>query len=159
MTAARSSLSRIAGLAIALGVTLGVSALGAKITATSVRGWYQTLEKPPLNPPDWVFAPVWTALYILMTIAVWRVWTHGGGARSLITYAVQLALNLGWTALFFGLRHPFWALGEIVLLFAAILVTIADFRITDRLAAWLLAPYAAWVAFATYLNAGIVALN
>lgn len=156
-----SAFSRIASLAISLAATLGVSAIGARITASSVGGWYQTLAKPPLNPPDWVFAPVWITLFILMAVAAWWIWNrHGAGARrAIVLYTLQLALNLGWTCLFFGLRQPGWALAEIVLLLASILWTMAAFRVHDRIAAWLLAPYALWVAFAMYLNAGIVVLN
>jgi len=159
MTAQRSTLSRILALVIVLGVTLGISVLGARTTALSVTGWYQTLIKPPLNPPDWVFAPVWTTLYILMAVAAWRVWLRGAPPRALVLYGVQLLLNLGWSVIFFGLERPSWALGEIVLLLAAILATHGAFRATDRWAGRLLVPYAAWVAFATYLNAGIVVLN
>lgn len=161
MTPRPSAFSRIAGLAISLAVSLGVSAIGARITVTSVGDWYQTLAKPPLNPPDWVFAPVWITLYILMAVAAWWIWNkHGTGARrAIVLYAVQLALNLGWTVLFFGLRRPDWALAEIGVLLAAILWTIAAFRVHSHAAVWLLAPYAAWVAFAVYLNAGIVLLN
>ena len=159
MTAQRSTLSRILALVIVLGVTLGISVLGARTTALSVTGWYQTLIKPPLNPPDWVFAPVWTTLYILMAIAAWRVWLRNAPRRALVLYAVQLLLNLGWSVLFFGMQRPLWALVEIVLLLAAILATLAAFRTADRWAGRLLVPYAAWVAFATYLNAGIVVLN
>lgn len=157
----RSTAARIAALAVSLAASLAVSAIGGQITATSVGDWYQALAKPPLNPPDWIFAPVWITLYVLMAVAAWRVWDRGvaGAGRALRIYALQLALNLGWTCLFFGLRRPELALIEIAALLAAILWTIAAFRGQDRIAAWLLAPYAAWVAFATYLNAGIVALN
>lgn len=157
----RPTAARVAALFVSLVASLGVSAVGGRITATSVGDWYQALAKPPLNPPDWIFAPVWITLYVLMALAAWRIWDRGGAAvrRPLGVYAVQLALNLGWTVLFFGLRRPDWALAEIVLLLAAILWAFATFRVHDRIAAWLLAPYALWVGFATYLNAGIVALN
>lgn len=155
----RSAAARIAALPISLAASLAVSAIGGRITATSVGDWYQALIKPPLNPPDWIFAPVWITLYILMAIAAWRAWKHGGTGRALRIYVLQLALNLGWTCLFFGLQQPTLALIEIVILLAAILWTVVAFRAHDRIAAWLLAPYALWVAFAMYLNAGIVALN
>lgn len=154
-----SAAARIAALPISLAASLAVSAIGGRITATSAGDWYQALIKPPLNPPDWIFAPVWITLYILMAVAAWRVWKHGGTGGALRIYALQLVLNLGWTCLFFGLRQPALALIEILILLAAILWTIAAFRTHDRIAAWLLAPYVLWVAFATYLNAGIVALN
>lgn len=157
----RTASRRIAGLFVSLSASLGVSAIGGRITAASVGDWYQTLVKPPFNPPDWVFPPVWVALYILMGLAAWRIWDsrRTGIPRALAGYAVQLGLNLGWTILFFGLRRPDWALIEIVPLLGFILWTVASFHRLDRLAAWLLAPYALWVAFAVYLNAGIVTLN
>ncbi len=157
----RAASRRIVGLFVSLVASLGVSAIGGRITAASVGDWYQALIKPPFNPPDWAFPPVWTALYILMGLAAWRIWDRNpiGIRRALAVYAAQLSLNLGWTILFFGLQRPNWALIEIVPLLGFILWTVALFRPLDRVAAWLLAPYALWVAFAVYLNAGIVALN
>ncbi|MGE0746004.1 MAG: TspO/MBR family protein [Rhodospirillales bacterium] len=139
-----------------------VAAVGGAITATSVGTWYQGLAKPSFNPPDWLFAPVWTALYAMMAFAAWRAWRHGRGGRrraALVLFFVQLALNLGWTVLFFGLREPAAALAEIAVLWLAIAATIAAFRRIDAAAAWLLAPYIAWVSFAAVLNAAIVILN
>ncbi len=161
MSMRRRLSARVIAFLISLAASLGVSAIGGRITATSVGDWYQALAKPPLNPPDWIFAPVWITLYVLMAVAAWRVWDHGGAgaARALRIYALQLALNLGWTCLFFGLRQPALALIEIAILLAAILWATAAFRAHDRIAAWLLAPYGLWVGFATYLNFGIVSLN
>lgn len=139
-----------------------VSALGGLITSSSVGSWYQTLAKPSFNPPDWLFAPVWTALYLMMAVAGWRVWRRVGwrdGGPALIAFAVQLALNLGWSAVFFGLRLPGPALTVIVLLLAAIAVTTRLFWRADRLAGALLLPYIAWVAFASLLNTSIWLLN
>lgn len=146
-------------LAGALGVCLGVGALGGTFSAAAVETWYQTLAKPPLNPPDGVFPVVWTALYIAMAFAAWRVWRKVGLGRALGWFAVQLALNLGWSWLFFGMRRIDLALVEVVVLLAAIAMTWAAFRRTDRIAGLLFVPYMAWVAFATYLNAGLLALN
>ncbi len=139
-----------------------VSALGGLITAASVGSWYQTLAKPPFNPPDWLFAPVWTALYLMMAIAGWRVWRRLGwraGRKLLFVYGIQLVLNLGWSAVFFGLRMPGPALVVIGLLLAAIAVTARLFWATDRPAGILFLPYLAWVGFATLLNASIWLLN
>ena len=141
---------------------LAVAGVGGAVTALSVDDWYRELTKPPFNPPDWVFAPVWTALYLLMAIAAWRVWRyrHYPGRRpALVLFAIQLALNLLWSCLFFGLGAVGVALVEIVALWAAILATAAKFVRIDLAAGWLMAPYAGWVSFATVLNAAIWWLN
>ena len=141
---------------------LAVSGIGGAITATSVDTWYQALEKPPFNPPDWVFAPVWTALYILMGIAAWRVWrlrSFEATGKALAVFAVQLGLNLFWSFLFFGLQRIDLALVEIVILLCAIITNTIMFWRIDRLAGLLLVPYAAWVTYATVLNASLWLLN
>ncbi|NNG03974.1 MAG: tryptophan-rich sensory protein [Inquilinus sp.] len=141
---------------------LAVSLLGGLVTATSVGTWYPTLAKPPFNPPAWLFGPVWTALYAMMAVAGWRVWRRAGfvvGRRPLIAFAVQLLLNLGWSAIFFGLRWPGGALVEIVLLLAAVAATMVLFWRIDRWAGWLFLPYLGWTAFAALLNASIWWLN
>jgi len=145
-----------------LALCLAVSALGAAATATSVGTWYRTLVKPPFNPPDWIFAPVWSALYFMMAIAAWRVWRRGGlrQARSALTlFVMQLALNLAWSIVFFGMRAIGAALVEITVLLLAILATTLVFWRRDRVAGLLLVPYAAWVAFAAVLNAALWRLN
>jgi len=141
---------------------LAVSGIGGAITATSVGTWYQTLEKPPFNPPDWVFAPVWTTLYILMGIAAWRVWRRRSfevTGRALVVFAVQLGLNLAWSFLFFGLQRIDLALFEIVFLLCAIITNTIMFWRIDRLAGLSFVPYAAWVTYATVLNAALWLLN
>ncbi|MCX7361073.1 MAG: tryptophan-rich sensory protein [Alphaproteobacteria bacterium] len=120
------------------------------------------LRKPSFNPPNWVFAPVWTALYIAMAVAAWRVWRARGleGARSaLVLFALQLALNLGWSILFFGLRQIGPAMIEILILLATLVATTLAFRRIDGIAALLLVPYVAWVSFATVLTAAVWRLN
>ena len=141
---------------------LAVSGIGGAITATSVDTWYQALEKPPFNPPDWVFAPVWTALYILMGIAAWRVWrlrTFEATGKALAVFVVQLGLNLSWSFLFFGLQRIDLALVEIVILLCAIITNTIMFWRIDRRAGLLFVPYAAWVTYATALNASLWLLN
>ncbi len=150
------------GLIAFVVLCLAVSGLGGAITATSVATWYQGLQKPPFNPPDWVFAPVWTTLYILMGIAAWRVWRLGrseAGRTALVVFAVQLGLNLAWSFLFFGLQLIGWGLIEIVILLVVILANTVIFWRIDRLAGVLFVPYAAWVAYATILNASLWLLN
>ena len=141
---------------------LAVSAVGGAITATSVDTWYQALEKPPFNPPDWVFAPVWTALYILMGIAAWRVWrlrSFVNSGKALSTFAVQLGLNLAWSFLFFGLQRIDLALGEIFILLIAIIANTIMFLRIDRLAGLMFVPYVVWVTYATILNISLWLLN
>jgi tryptophan-rich sensory protein len=141
---------------------LGIGAFGAAVAATSVEGWYDGLAKPSFNPPEEVFRPVWTALYVLMGVAAWRVWRSGDAdtVRGPLTlFALQLALNLGWTVVFFGLQKIGSAVATIVVLDVAILVTTLAFRTVDRLAALLMTPYLAWAAFATVLNVAIWRLN
>ncbi len=150
------------GLIAFIALCLGISAIGGWIAAQSVGTWYRTLQKPFFNPPDWLFAPVWTLLYLMIAVAGWRVWRAPGlaDARSaMAAYAMQLALNLAWSFLFFGGRLIGVALTEIVLLFAAIVVNAVLFWRIDRVAGWLLAPYAAWVAFACALNLALWRLN
>lgn len=158
MASPRSSISNIGGLVGFLVVCLAVSAIGGVITATSVTTWYPTLDKPPFNPPDWVFAPVWTTLYILMAIAGWRVWRYPSSAArrdALLIFAVQLGLNVTWSFLFFGLQQIGMALFEIVVLLAAIIVNMILFWRIERLAGALFIPYILWVAFATLLNGAL----
>jgi tryptophan-rich sensory protein len=152
----------LAGLVGFVVLGLAVGALGGMVTATSVGTWYQDLAKPPFNPPDRVFAQVWTTLFVLMAVAAWRVWRQGGFVRAraeMAAYFGQLALNLLWSALFFGFRAPGWAFFEIFVLLAAIVVTAVLFGCRDRPAGWLFLPYGAWVAFAAVLNGAICWLN
>ncbi len=129
--------------------------LGATLTSSD---WYRELPRPSFAPPGWVFGPVWITLYTMMAVAAWLVWrTPANNVRraALVWFAIQLALNAAWTPVFFGLRSPAGGLAVIVALLAAIVGTIVAFRRISPPAAWLLAPYLAWVAFATVLNASI----
>jgi benzodiazapine receptor len=150
-----------AGLAAFIAINVAVSALGGWATSKSVGTWYQALAKPAFNPPDWIFAPVWSALYLMIAIAGWRAWRRGGGeVRGVLTvYAVQLALNLSWSLVFFGARLIGPALAVIAALLAAIVVNAFLFWRIDRAAGALLVPYAAWVCFAALLNAALWRLN
>ena len=149
----------ILGLLGWLVVCFGAATLGAVFMPGD---WYATLKKPSWNPPGWIFGPVWLALYPMMAVAAWLVWKRGGFAgqrRPLTLFLVQLALNAAWTSLFFGLHWPGVAFAEIVLLWLAIVATIAAFRLVSRAAAWLLVPYLAWVSFASVLNFALWRLN
>jgi benzodiazapine receptor len=124
--------------------------------------WYGALKKPDWNPPGWIFGPVWTALYMMMAVAAWLVWRHGGWGQQrkpLIVFLVQLALNALWTPLFFGLHWPGVAFAEIVLLWLAIAATIVVFHPVSRPAMLLLVPYLTWVSFAAALNFTLWRLN
>lgn len=149
------------GLVVSFAAAFAVAAIGSVATADSVTGWYRTLEKPAFNPPDAVFAPVWTLLYAMMAIAAWRVWRRRSpeGGRALSLYGVQLILNLGWTLLFFGLHSPLLALVDIAALIVVLVLTIVAFHRIDRPAAVLLLPYLAWTLFASALNFAIWRLN
>jgi len=155
-------LRSLAALGCFLALTLGTGFLGSRITAGSLDTWYRSLAKPPFNPPDWLFAPVWTALFVAMAVAAWRIWRKPPDLCrriGLVLFAVQLALNLAWSATFFGLRSPLSALVVVVLLQASVAATTWVFAWRDRIAALLFLPYLAWVAFAMLLNAAIVFLN
>lgn len=124
--------------------------------------WYFEIERPTWTPPPWLFGPVWTTLYVLIGISLWRMWVRDAMRRDKVALGLflgQWALNFAWTGLFFGLHAPGLALVEIVLLAAMIAATIVRFHRHDRIAAWLLSPYLAWVAFATVLNAAFWWLN
>lgn len=136
--------------------------LGSILTSSSVGTWYAELRKPSLNPPNWIFAPVWSALYFLMATSAWLVWRKAGWSSARFALALffgQLALNVAWSALFFSLHRPGIALIEIVLLLGMIVATAVAFRPVSGLAFWLMVPYALWVAFATLLNFKIWRMN
>ncbi len=161
MTApARPTLSLLALVGF-IGLCLLAGGLGGWVTAANVKTWYPTLIRPPGTPPDWLFGPVWTTLYILMGIAAWRIWRQGGAARraALGLWFAQLAANAIWTPVFFGAHRLGLALVIVVALLGLIGGTIAAFRRRDGLAAGLLVPYAIWTCYATYLNAGFAWLN
>lgn len=126
--------------------------------ATPPGDWYASLAKPSWTPPGWLFGPVWTVLYALMAISGWRLWARRS-PRALVAFLQQLALNLAWTPVFFGLRSPGAALCVIVVLLGAIVATVALAWRVDRVASVLLWPYLAWVSFATALNAAIFLMN
>lgn len=137
--------------------------IGSLFTAPSIPAWYATLARPALNPPSWVFGPVWTTLFALMGIAAFLVWRAGWHRKevkiALGIFLVQLVFNTLWSIIFFGLHNPGAAFAEIVALWLAIVSTIVLFARISKPAAWLLAPYIAWVSFAAYLNYMLWMLN
>ncbi len=155
-------MKKIYKLILALLIPQAAAGIGSFFTAGSVDTWYKTIEKSTLNPPGWVFGPVWTALFLLMGYALYLVWTDEGGKnkrRAYWIFGIQLALNTLWSIIFFGLQSPGGALVEIVFLWLAILAMIFVFAKISKLAAWLLIPYILWVSFAAYLNYSIWMLN
>ncbi len=143
-------------LAVFLLLVFGAAALGALFKPGE---WHAALIKPSWNPPNWLFGPVWTVLYIMIGVSGWLVWQRAGLGAAMGLYAVQLLLNAAWSWLFFGRHAIGLALVDIVVLLAAIVATIAAFWPISSVAAGLLVPYALWVAFATALNASIWRLN
>lgn len=148
---------------IAVLVCLFIGFLSGFATQSSVTTWYTTLNKPSFNPPNAVFAPVWTILYILMGVAAGIVWSKGFHhiwvKTALYHFGFQLLFNALWSIVFFGFKNPFWALIVILALLTLIILTIRWFRVVSKLAALLLIPYLLWVAFATALNFSIWQLN
>ncbi|UPT71685.1 MAG: tryptophan-rich sensory protein [Flavobacterium sp. JAD_PAG50586_2] len=144
-------------------VCVSIGYLSGMVTRDSINTWYPTLVKPIFNPPNWIFAPVWTLLYIMMGVAAGLVWTSNADEKiiqkALGFFAIQFGLNALWSYLFFGLHNPLLALVEIVLLWLMIFETYNQFRKINKIARFLFIPYLAWVSFATILNASIWWLN
>ena len=152
MTQTRSYIVLALFILLSLGVGTGIGIF------TAPGEWYAGLAKPPFNPPNWIFGPVWTVLYILVGIAGWRVW-RAGLSRLQSLWWIQMLVNFTWSPAFFAGQRIGLALVIIVALLMLILVFIARAWSRDRISAWLFAPYALWVAFATLLNASILVLN
>ena len=150
-------------LLIAIGVTLAAGLIGSIFTSDAIPTWYAGLTKPEFNPPNWLFAPVWTTLYILMSISLYLVWVSEGGKRlkraAIWFFFFQLILNTLWSVLFFGFKNPLLAFIEILMLWLSIGMTILLFQRFSRVAAQLLLPYLVWVTFAAVLNGAIMLLN
>jgi tryptophan-rich sensory protein len=134
-------------------VTAAIGAAGSLLTQPNIPTWYAQLNHPSITPPNWVFAPVWTTLYVLMAVAAWRVWRVTGlKSVELLAWGLQLALTFAWSVIFFGLHRIGAALVEILLLDLAILYTLLLFWRRDAIAGALLLPYLAWTGFATLLT-------
>lgn len=150
-------------LFICIAAAQAAGLIGTIFTMPAIDSWYATLARPELAPPNWIFGPVWTTLYVLMGIAAFLVWQKGLDKKevkiALSIFGVQLVLNTLWSIIFFGLQSPGWAFVEIIILWTAIAATIVAFARVSKVAAWLLAPYILWVSFAGYLNFMIFWLN
>jgi tryptophan-rich sensory protein len=154
---------KLGALAAFIVVSFLAAGLGSAATTQAITTWYPTIAKPSWNPPNGVFAPVWTTLFLLMSLAAWRAWraaaTPADATKTLALYGAQLVLNVLWSVLFFSLHRPGLALLEIVVFLALLVALQVRFARTDRLAAILWSPYVAWVSFAAFLNGTIWWLN
>ncbi|WP_420320513.1 TspO/MBR family protein [Flagellimonas sp.] len=154
---------KIVNIGIAVAICLLIGFLSSFATQSSVNDWYTTLNKPSFNPPNSVFAPVWTILYVLMGISAGIVWSKGFHhvwvKTALYHFGFQLLLNALWSIVFFGLKSPFWALMVILALLTLIILTMKWFKVVSKPAAYLLIPYLLWVCFAMVLNYNIWMLN
>lgn len=148
---------------LALLLPLLIGFLGSLATNAGLESWYPTLQKPPWNPPAWLFGPVWTTLFLLMGLASWRIWRIGWDSAevrsALLFFGLQLIFNVGWSLFFFTFQRLDLALLEILVLWSLILVTVLRFFALDRLAGWLLLPYLLWTSFAAFLNGTLWWLN
>ena len=158
-TVVRAPQQRGAVLAISLAAVAVVAAIGGIANAGNTDGWYAAANKPAGTPPGWVFGPVWTTLYLAMAVAAWRVWSRSGPTAALGLYVGQLVLNALWSPVFFAAEQLWTGLAILVALDVLVGCTVAGFARVDRVAARLLAPYLVWILYATYLNAGIAAMN
>lgn len=155
------SMKNFVSLIVFLGVCLGIAAVAGFVTVANIPTWYADLAKPSFTPPNAIFGPVWTLLYILIAVSGWMVWRMIGFSpdRPLVIYGLQLALNFAWSFIFFGAHLIGLAVVDILLLWIAILWNIVMFWRVDRVAAALLVPYLAWVSFASALNIAVWQLN
>jgi tryptophan-rich sensory protein len=161
-----SKLRNWPSLIVWIAVVFAAAAIGSLATGSGLQQWYGTLNKPSFQPPNWIFGPVWSCLYLMMAVAGWNIWRQqNSNLRSeavrtfTIVFAIQLVLNLLWSVIFFGMQMPGLAFVEILALWTAIATTIwLAFRLS-KLSGWLLVPYLLWVSFASVLNFAIWRLN
>ena len=157
-------MNKISRIAIVVIICLAVGYLSGMVTRTSITTWYATLVKPSFNPPNWIFAPVWTSLYVMMGIAAGLIWNQIPSQKEAVTkalqfFAIQLVLNALWSYLFFGMYNLMLATIEVVLLWLMIFETYSQFAKINKTASYLMLPYLAWVSFASVLTASIWWLN
>ena len=158
----KSELNKVAKLVIAIAIPLLIGFAGSFFTVASVDSWYATLNKPSFSPPNWLFGPAWTVLYVLIGLSFYLVWQKGFGSdkrKALGVFSIQLFLNFLWSILFFSLKSPMLAFAEIILLWPAIIANIIVFYKISKQAGHLLIPYLLWVSFAAVLNFSVWMLN
>lgn len=156
-------MNKILILIVSIAIPQLVGFIGSIVTIPAISSWYKTLNKPIFNPPNSLFGPVWTILFLLMGISLYLIWTKGLKSKKvkegMNVFMIQLGLNLLWSIVFFGFHSPFLALIDIVVLWVLILITILKFSKISKPAAYLLIPYLLWVSFAAILNFSILILN
>ena len=157
-------MKKIFRISAVVATCLAVGYFSGMVTRSAITTWYPTLIKPSFNPPNWIFAPVWSLLYTMMGVAAGLVWNEIDSKKeivkkALIVFAIQLILNALWSFLFFGLKNPLLAGIEIVVLWLLIYETYIQFSKIDKIAGYLFIPYLAWVSFAALLNGSIWWLN
>ncbi|MEM7454760.1 MAG: TspO/MBR family protein [Planctomycetota bacterium] len=158
----KSPAASIIGLIVCIAVCFAAGAVGGFATSSSVNGWYVDLAKPSWNPPGWIFGPVWFTLYVMMGTSLWLVWRGASFDQNRFAigwFGFHLVLNSLWSILFFGMRQPGWAFGEIILLWISIVVSMLLFKRFSGVAVALLVPYLCWVSFASVLNYTIWQMN
>jgi tryptophan-rich sensory protein len=157
-------MNKISKILVVVVTCLVVGYFSGMVTRSAITTWYPTLVKPSFNPPNWIFAPVWSMLYIMMGVAAGLVWSRMEYEKevvknALVFFAIQLALNALWSFLFFGLKNPMLAGLEIIILWLMIFETYAKFAKINKIAGYLMIPYLLWVSFASILNGSIWWLN
>ncbi|HET6746905.1 MAG TPA: TspO/MBR family protein [Candidatus Saccharimonadales bacterium] len=155
-------LKKVTVFILSIGLSFAAGAIGSLATIPNIPSWYANLEKPAFNPPNWIFGPVWSVLYVLMGIALALIILQAVKRPKQTAYfwfGLQLVLNTVWSLVFFGLHSPWLGIAVIIALIISIVMTILEFNKIKKAAAWLLSPYLAWVCFATYLTTAIALLN
>ncbi|MBM3416726.1 MAG: tryptophan-rich sensory protein [Bacteroidetes bacterium] len=156
-------MSNFLKLVISISIPLAIGATSGFFTVTGAESWYQGINKPSWNPPNRIFGPVWTTLYIMMGISFFLIWKADTSRETkkmaMVFFTAQLVLNFFWSFIFFNQQQPGWALVELAALWLMILATIFAFGNISKTAAWLLAPYISWVSFASILNYTIWQMN
>jgi len=154
---------KIFKLIISILVCQGAGAIGSLFTSPAISTWYSTIQKPSFNPPNWIFAPVWILLFLLMGISLYLIWSKGFDHKrtkiAIFIFFFQLILNILWSILFFALQSPLCAFIEIIILWFMILLTIISFYRVSKITVYLLLPYIIWVSFALVLNFSILIIN
>ncbi len=150
-------------LIISILICQGAGAIGSLFTSPAISAWYTTIQKPSFNPPNWIFAPVWILLFLLMGISLYLIWSKGFYNKetkiAIFIFFVQLILNILWSIIFFALQSPLYAFIEIIILWFMILLTIITFYRVSKITVYLLLPYIIWVSFALVLNFSILIIN